>query len=298
MHPTLQYVERVEELLQRESTDTPYDFQNLFQADGYWARRIAQVRLHLLKQIDEPLRALLGPTERVLFITWGALYSPWESYFFGLERFLNHWAVVVTNSRLVLLQIDLAGRPGELRSHILLRAIETVEHTVLGKTRIHLYSGKRYTANIRSRDRKVLVATVRNARASAVGETTAEGIEHLCPYCYVRVDGHPLQCPECGGSFKSAKKAGLLSLMFPGLGDIYIGHWRFGILEIIVAVLIWIVVLLPDPQTPLTAVEHLLAGLFVIAFVHGIDAISTWHVARKGHYPAHGVSEPRPVNAA
>lgn len=300
MHPTLQHVERVEELLQRQSNDTPYDFQRLFRADGFWARRASQKRFRLLKRIDESLRALLWPAERVVFMTSGVLYSFWESYFFGLPMYyLNRRALVLTDMRLILLQIDRRRRPRELRSHILLRAIKSLKRTILGNTGLRLNSGKKFTiAYIPRADRRALVDTFKNAQSSPARETSAEGLEHLCPYCYVPVEGRPLQCPKCNGSYKSAKKAGLLSLLFPGLGDIYLGHLRFAILEVAVALLIWIAVLIPDPEAPATVAERVVLGLFVVAIVHGIDAVSTWHVARKGHYPAHNATGHRPITAS
>lgn len=35
--------------------------------------------------------------------------------------------------------------------------------------------------------------------------------------------GRPAACPSCRGAIKSARKAGLLSLLFPGLGDLHLG---------------------------------------------------------------------------
>lgn len=103
----------------------------------------------------------------------------------------------------------------------------------------------------------------------------------------------PRACPHCGSAFKSARKAGLLSLLFPGLGDIYLGHWKFAIPEIAVASIIWLGFLMPNPEIPLTASEMLVGAALIVLVFHGVDAVGTWYIGRKGHYPARGPTATR-----
>lgn len=112
MDPTLQLVERFEELLQRRHDESPYDFQTMFPTGGFFVRRASQKKVVLLKRIDEPLRAMLRPGERVAYLTSGVLHSFWESYFLGTPMYyLNRKALVLTSERLVLIQIDSRQRP-------------------------------------------------------------------------------------------------------------------------------------------------------------------------------------------
>jgi hypothetical protein len=288
MHPSLRLVERFEELLQRRQDDTPYDYPTLFSTDGYFTRRASKRRFRLLLKIDERLREVLRPAERVRFLTSGVLYSFWESYLFGLPMYyLNRRALVVTSERLILLQIDSRQNPRELCSQVPLDAIDRVKKSFFGNTALRLLSGKSYAiAYVPRRDRNTLVQTIQSTHSSVRGQAAAAALQHLCPHCYQVLEGYPTQCGLCGGALKSSTRAGLLSLVFPGLGDIYIGHARFAIFEMIVVSLIWLGIFLPDPQVPTTLGERLVGGVFVIAIVHGIDAIATRHVARKGHYPA------------
>lgn len=288
MHPALENIDKVEELLQRKDDGLPYEYAAMFPVDGFWSKRASQKRLKLLKRIDEPLRALLWPDERVTYLTPGVLYSFWESYFFGLPMyFLNRRALVLTNERLILIQIDSSHRPRELRSHVPLAAVARIGRTFFGNTTLKLKAGKSYTvAYVPRRDRRALVDLGRQNLAKATHASSAEAIEHLCPHCYVTVPGHPLQCPKCGGAFKSATKAGLLSLLFPGLGDIYIGHWRFAIFEILVAGYLWLAVIGGALDELVPGLDVALVGVAIVfLFMHGADAISTWYVARKGHHP-------------
>jgi len=290
MHPTLQNVDRVEELLQRQTNDLPYDYKSLFPVDGFWAKRASQKRLAFLKRIDDELRALLWPGERVAFLTSGVLVSFWESYFLGLPMYyLNRRALILTNERLILVQIDSRRRPRELRSQVLLRAIGKVGSTLLGNVTLRLEAGKQYTiAYMPRRDRRALIGLTATMRGQATKTGAAEAIEHLCPHCYVVVADHPVECPSCHGAFKSSKTAGLRSLLFPGLGDIYLGHWRFAIFEILVTSFFWLSVLLPDETR---ADRDRLAGAIVVFLLfHVPDAIATRYVARQGHYPSATVS--------
>ena len=79
---------------------------------------------------------------------------------------------------------------------------------------------------------------------------------------------------------------GRVTLLFPGPGDIYIGHWKFAIFEVLVAAMIWLAVLVPNPEYPTTPVALLITAAIVVVFVHGVDAVATWFLARKAVYPA------------
>jgi hypothetical protein len=268
----------------------------MFTADGFWARRASQRRFILLKKIDLALRSMLRPRERVLFLTSGVSYSFWESYFLGLPMyFLNRRAIALTSQRFLLIQISFRGRPKALRSQIGLDAVERLARTGLSNTLVRVSSGQRYVFSyIPKADRKTLVAVFQSANAALPRSDRSRAMEHLCPHCYAEVAGYPAACPECRGALKSATKAGLLSLLFPGLGDLYLGHKGMATFELVVVALIWLGVMLPDPELPATAFENAVAGVFLFAFLHIPDAIATRYIGRKGQYPA-GESPPRPA---
>lgn len=111
--------------------------------------------------------------------------------------------------------------------------------------------------------------------------------ENLCPHCYAEVEGFPLVCGGCGKPFKSARTAGLLSLLFPGFGDVYLGHWGFGTMEVLGASLIWLSVFLPvllpiEGQPPLSTAELGSTAALLLGMMHGVDALFTRHIGRKG----------------
>ncbi len=105
-----------------------------------------------------------------------------------------------------------------------------------------------------------------------------------------RVRGFPERCNRCPQAFKSGRRAGWLSLAFPGLGDLYLGHRWLGTIEIFGALVAWSVVPLPFAYVAFTegtpwATPAVAAGsLFTIA--HGLDAWITRRVGLKGIDPA------------
>jgi len=287
MHQMLVTVERFDELVQRGQDATPYDYRTMFPADGFWARRASRKRLILLKRIDEQLRAMLWPGERVVFLTSGALHSFAESYLVGgVVYYVNRRAIVLTTERIILMQVDGRGQPRALRSQVLLPSIASFARTGLGNTVLRLADGAKYVfARVRRRDRKALVELTPLATARATAPATGAGLEHLCPRCFKVLHDQPLECPHCGGGLKSPRKAAVLSLLFPGLGNIYLGNRGMGAFELVVGALIW----LANLTTPgvLASPEVLLStALVILLFVHGIDAAATVHIARKGYYPA------------
>jgi hypothetical protein len=300
VHPSLRLVERFDELLTRQDSQLPYDFSSLFPDGGYWTRRASQRKLAFLKKVDEAIRAMLRPDERVMYLTQAVAYSFWESYFGGLPMYyLNRRAIVLTTERVILMQIDSRRRPRALRSEVALGAIEGFRRTALGNMALRLASGTRQVfVHMPRRDRKNLVAQTMAARAKA-GAAAERRLVHLCPHCYRVVDGFPSDCPSCKRALKSWRTAGRLSLLFPGLGNIYLGQPRFAVLEVLVAGLFWLSILLaivfPDPRAPMRAGELATSAFLGFLIFHGGDALATFHIAKKGHYPA--VRAPAPTAA-
>ena len=65
---------------------------------------------------------------------------------------------------------------------------------------------------------------------------------HICPSCMRSLKKGEYRCAGCGLEFKSSGRAQLLSLVIPGGGYFYTGHWFLGIMDFIVeAILILLV---------------------------------------------------------
>jgi len=116
--------------------------------------------------------------------------------------------------------------------------------------------------------------------------TKKGGWQNLCPRCFTATDDAPLSCEKCGEEFKSPKKAALRSLLFPGLGDFYLGYRKYATLEIIGASLLWVLFL--STLVPAVMAKGL-AGTLVaapllalLALIHVGDALLTRAKAMTG----------------
>ncbi len=288
MDPTLQSVERFEELLQRQDTEGPYDFKSIFRTGGFFVRRASQQKLVLLQRLDERLRSVLLPGERIAFLGTGVQYSLWESYLVGsFIYYVNRRALILTHERLILVQIDSRQRPQRLKSQVLLADIDRIGATLFGNTKMRLRSGAKYVfAYVPRRDRRHLGELLNRLQRTASRQSQTHQLEQLCPYCYAVLPGFPVTCTSCGGALKSVTKAALLSLLFPGIGTIYLGYNGLGAFKMAVGALFWLSAWTPDPRYPMTMTVRVVSAMIVLGIVHALAAWASWILARKGHYPA------------
>jgi hypothetical protein len=120
-----------------------------------------------------------------------------------------------------------------------------------------------------------------------------QALEHLCPRCFAAVPGHPAECPACHAGFKSARIAAQRSLLFPGLGDLYLGHRGTAVFEMLGAAIVWIrLVIAPlaggtdeNGNGVAARPSYWVTALVMVAIIHCIDAAMTHNFALKGHYP-------------
>ena len=294
MQAILNSVSDPSDLLNVTDTATPYRFDRIFGGKGFGAKWLAKKRLKLMQEIDGQVRTLLAEGEKVEFVSWGIEYSLVEHYFMGIwAQLINRRALIFTNDRLLLVQINSRRKVKELRSQLRYQGIEKIARRKLSYISLVLRDGKKlHLTGIPRKDRKAIKALLTTRIEATRVHAPALGREHLCPYCGNRVMGFPERCKQCARSFKSGARAGWLSLALPGLGDIYLGHRGLGAMEILGALLAWGAVVLPlalggDPESSSVSEAALLAS-FVFAFVHGGDSWITRRVGFKGIYPAGG----------
>ena len=291
MDSSLKQAKRVDDLLAAGDDGSPYNYEDIFRTDTWRSRRLSKRKLRALKRVDESLQAMLDEGERVFFLTFGSTVGFWESYFAGwIVYYLNQRVIALTTQRMLLMQISSGYRPRPLRFQLVYDAIVRVKGTLLGNTKIRARNGKSYLfTRVPKADRKYIQQLVEELRDDQpASPSNAVAMENLCPHCHRAVAGRPRRCPECGGRFKSASVAGWLSFLFPGLGDLYLGHWKFAIFEILCGAFIWLAFVLTDPETTRSPADIAVEAGFVVLVIHGIDALATRHIGLKGLYPAGG----------
>jgi hypothetical protein len=288
MDIALQGASKAEELIRLEDPRSHYAFAKIFEAKGWGAGRRNRERLKLLQNLDAELSRMLHDGERIVAVTWGQEYSFFESYFLGAwAMLLNRRALLLTTERLLLLQINWRKQLLELKSQIRYGAIRKLGGSWLGQLQVKLAKGKGLMfTQIPRAMRKPFAQALEAQRASAPVSPIATR-EHLCPHCYEPLVEVVPACPKCRGTFKSASRARWLSLAFPGVGDLYLGHRLLGGFQIAGAALMWMI-LVPAMLAGASGGEGAAAAipLFVVCLMaHAIDAWVTGHTAGKGLYP-------------
>lgn len=278
-----------EELMNLGSHDMPYIFKNFFSTEGWGAKSASKRKFKLLKEINKQVLSMLANDEKVHFITTGVEISNMEAFLVGVLwlQYINRRALVFTDKRILLIQIDSKNKPRHLKSQIKYPAIRKISGS-LGSCKMKLENGKALTfSNVQKKDVNFVKNLMENFKKAAIlAPTDAKGKENLCPYCFTPIEGIPESCAKCYKPFKSPSKAVRLSLMFPGLGDLYLGHRALGIFELVGAIVVWLIILVPTAQDMDNIAELIVAIVLVYALMHGVDALGTWFMARKGILPA------------
>ena len=299
MH-TLQTAQQYSDLLGPDVESSPYEFALLFTASGWFGRMRDKNRFKLLRAIDPLLMRMLHAGERVYFVTSGTTATMAEQFFTGaaITQAINRRALVFTTERVLLLQINRRQKPGKLLSQIAYASIQAVKATWNGYCQVKLRNQTKLNfLNVPKADRKGLAALLADVIKSTDTYSLANaspGLEHLCPHCFTPVGGHPDSCPHCHGKFKRPRIALLRSFLFPGLGDLYLGHRGFAALEMMGAAWFWFLLVfspllgLPDDHgvVPEVNAASLTTGFVMLAVMHAIDGIMAHHFALKGHHPA------------
>jgi hypothetical protein len=306
MSSLLQAATGYESLLRVNDPKLPFRFDQIFQGgEGFFARRLAKQRFQLLSRLEGDIGRMLEPGERVEYVSWATEYSALEAYFMGLWHYLlNRRAVLLTDRRILLLQIDSRRRLRELKFQIRYEAIRGFSRRTLGYLSLELRNGQKVAlTGLPRADRKAIRARIEERLRDGTkiqAHAHGAGKQNLCPHCFRSVHGLPERCANCAGTFKSGARAGWLSLALPGLGDLYLGHHALGVLEVLGALLLWGILLsnslghsLGGAETaaaaaatpaPLAAVALGVGAVFVT--VHGVDSWITRRTGLKGLYPA------------
>jgi hypothetical protein len=252
---------------------------------GYKSRQ-NKLKVKVLKAVADILEKLLRDGEKVMRIGKGTAYYPVELLLGNgwLTMYYNYYAIVCTNQRILLVNIDhRIRRPTHYLFQIRYEEIKKIKRGLLsrslvvyrikGKRRIFVYVKGYIVKEIRQfiMDKKGSIQAT---------EHPQEPLENLCPSCSVPLEKGLTSCPQCRVHFKEPKKAFLRSLLLPGLGDMYLGHISLGLLELLFAVFVWAVVI----SLVLSGEEGaLFTALFLVVFYNVVDGLLAYHMGKKGY---------------
>lgn len=249
-------------------------------------RRRDRKRAAMLRKAEPVLKRVLDPTEVVRFATNGVRQLMWWLLTAGsMNPFANRSTLVVTDKRILLIHTDWKQRPRMFANQLPL-------------DRIRRTSGRNSYVFIRTGEEQLMFHGVKRSEAAYVRdllESTPEsegGWQNLCPRCFAATDSAPESCERCGEVFKSPRTAAKRALIFPGLGDFYLGYRKYALLEITGAAVLWgIFFTTLVPAAKARGVEGALVAapiLGLIALIHLGDAVLTRAKARTGLHSKDG----------
>ena len=278
----------------------PLEVESVFrETDGYFARRSNERRARLLRELAPLLAAALEPSEVIRFVVRGYLYSTAEFFLSGhlAAMHTNQMALVLTDRRLLWLQVDSKGRPKDLKNQVRLERIRTVTSRWAGQWILETVARERLIFNAIPRaDRKALVSLIPGSPAAS--RDLSRSVEHLCPVC-VRVVPGPVgsvqRCPDpaCRIPFRSPKRAAWLSALVPGVGDIYLRHFFFGALEFVGSIAVLCVALFALGEALVNRSSEslwvaVILGLLFVVLPRIFDFALTLHMGERESCPSRG----------
>jgi len=233
--------------------------------------------------VSEVMDKLLNQGEMVMRVGKGIAYYPTEILLGNgwLTMMYNHYAIIATDRRLIFININSrVQRTTHYLFQMLYADIKKIKRGVLGNLVFQRVKSKRRVfTGVKRFFSKELKDFIMEKKDLAVSEPS-EVLESICPSCYIPLEKGLQICPSCRAAFKKPANASLRSLLLPGLGDLYLGHRALGSLELMGSLVIWAYALLS-----ILSGQHeaLFVAVFVLLLFNGVDALLTYHMAKKGY---------------
>lgn len=282
-------VTTVEDVKNVVGNDSFYVMNSIFSTNNKVPKRILERKLKVLNGIEPFLMKVIKNDEKVYYISYGIKNSMFDHMFLGaIAYFINRKIFVFTNKRIVMVKYHGKFKPSELYCEIPYQHIVNIKSTLSGNIKLHFSDGKKELfTGIPKVDRRYISTIFAKLKENGIAGKEIGSVLNLCPHCFERVDGFPHECTKCHGKFKSPNKTALLSLIFPGIGDIYLGHKGLGVLQVLGGLLVWLSFSIPQPATATSEASGptLLGALILFVAMHGIDSLVTMNTAKKGIYP-------------
>ena len=243
-------------------------------------------KIRILKAVQDRAEQILEDGEIVLRVGKGTAYYPLELFLGNgwLTMLYNHYAILATNRRLLFININ--HRINRSTHYLFQMPYTDIKKAKRGMLFNYLvlyrHKGKRRVFNgLKGYLNKELRTFIEEMRTAA-GDVSPDNMaaEKLCPACFEPLADKLENCPQCSADFKLPQKALIRSLILPGLGDMYLGHRFLGALEMVGALIVWMVVI-----TSIIAggAENFVFAAILLFFFNGMDGLLTYHMAKKGY---------------
>lgn len=288
--------------------DLPYRLDTMFpRLEGWGAKGELKRKGKVIRNIEPRLAEMLRPGEEILYIAKGVQYSFAEQYFMGIWAMtINQTVFILTNVRLLMIRTNGDGKPKQTAWMIYYSQIETLKGSWTGMLSLKLRDGKSLQfSGFSKSDRQTMPAVFENAleeyRARNFDPRVTQSLENLCGFCHTRVPKAEFECRRCGAEFWRPMPVAIRTLLIPSWGDIVLKHYIVAAAEMVGYLFTWGVILallfgaLRDGN-PAAIFGTVVVAFILLVFFHGIDAIVTYFVAKKGLHPKSGPT--RSIEAA
>lgn len=208
------------------------DHQNTFK------KRVEKRQSKLLSKISF-LKPFLQEGEKILLVTTGC--SPMSF----LEQFLTGWIVfylkqslfVFTNKRIFHIPTKSGYTYRNSIAYIPYENCRSIEMKGRSLVVTYLNGKKEKFYYIAGKEKKKIGALIKILKLGNAPESKTARI-HLCPRCTRELMENKYTCPNCHLEFKNATEGKRVSILYPGGGYFYTGHWWLGIGDAITELLL------------------------------------------------------------
>ena len=229
------------------------------------------------------MRSILDDGEKINLVTTGWRSTFVDDVFLGIPTILSNRTLVIgTNRRLLLIRCT--GRDLEPRGYV----SEVPRSSILAALAVPIMSV--FTTGGTIRLIGVPMSGKRSLSKDHDPDAQPSGApRHLCPACFAPHEGWLPRCWRCGTRFRAPWKAGLRSLLVPGLGDGYLGAYAVGVLTALTTAFLWLNVMAflraaeTVPASKAASIEETAAVFIGLSFgAHVLSGLVSWARGFKG----------------
>ena len=203
-------------------------------AKGVENKGIKKRQLNLLKKLEFLPRFLKGDEEIYLVTTACSPISIMEQLTTGaIVFYIKRSLLVFTNKRIIHIPTTVGYN---FRHSVAQIQYNDIKNIKLGWGALKIqYANKKKErfVQIGRKERGKIKQFIRKLNLNREASKYQQRY-HICPSCMRSLKKGEFRCAACGLEFKSSGRAQLLSLVIPGGGYFYTGHWFLGIMDFIV----------------------------------------------------------------
>jgi len=203
-------------------------------AAGIEKKGIKKRQLNLLKKLEFLPRFLKGDEEVYLVTTACSPISIMEQLTTGaIVFYIKRSLLVFTNKRIIHIPTTVGYNFRHSIAQIQYNDIKDIK-LAWGALKIQYANKKKERfLQIGRKERAKIKQFIRKLKLDREASKHQQRY-HICPSCMRSLKKNEYRCAACGLEFKSSSRAQLLSLVIPGGGYFYTGHWFLGVMDFIV----------------------------------------------------------------